>query len=254
MKAQFKYTFLEGLHARCGVFAVIFIMNLVFILLGSLGMLPYAAQIVAVSLGGTAIAVMFIVNIISDVSIIRRMYSAPRGYLYALTPVPRRKTLLASLITMAVMDIVTMAVAIASVVWTSLILAGNYYSVWGVVRDAISSNTSEVLFGLWYVALLIIGYLLIMIFIMFCITIRKSVFYNKPAGGIMTALLGVATFYIGTLMTFVLAPFGTVYRSGMFFNITIGRAGLIAYVFLILIQAAALFYITSDLMERKLNI
>jgi len=58
MKVQFKYAIRAGLYARGPVFAVIFIMELIFIVLGSLGILPLAAQITAVSLGGTAIAVM----------------------------------------------------------------------------------------------------------------------------------------------------------------------------------------------------
>ena len=256
MKVHFKYAFLAGIHARGGVFAVIFLINLVFIILGSLGLLPLAAQITAVSLSGTAIGVMAIVNIISDVGIIRRMFAAPGAYLFALSPMPRKKMLSASVISMFVMDVVTMAVSIFGVTCLSLILAGNYV---GNVFDSISRGwvsfeASDILFGLWFIVLMIAGYLLVMLFIIFCAAARKSIFYQKPAGGLLTILMAAAMLYIGSLMTFILAPFGTVTRWGMFFTISLGRPGLIVYGLLLMIQIAALFIAASKLMERKMNI
>ena len=195
MKVQFKYAFLTGLHARGGVFAVIFVMNLVFIVLGSLGLLPVAAKIVAVSLGGSAIAVMMVVNVISDIAIIRRMFSAPGAYLYALTPTPRRKTLFASLISMLVMDAVSMAVLIFGEVWLSLIMVDEYYQIWDMIWSVVRASPSDILFSLWFIALFIAGYLLIMMVIIFCITARRSVLYNKPVGGVLTAVLALLTVY-----------------------------------------------------------
>ena len=254
MKAQFKYTFLEGYYARRGVFAVIFLMNLVFMILGSLGLLPVAAKITAVALSGTAIGVMSIVNVISNVGIIRRMFAAPRAYLYALTPAPRRKTLFASVISMLAMDIATTAVAIAGVIYLSLLLAGSFIGggFWEMVRSNI--GLTEILTILAYSALLIAAYLLVTMIIVFIVTMRKSVFYQKHAGGILTALAAVGTVYVVTLTNILLAPFGTVSRWGIHFTITLGGTGQIMYVLLTFIQAAALFVITSKLMERKINI
>ena len=124
MKAQFKYAFFAGLHIRGIVFAVIMVMNLAFIIPGLIGVLPQAALITGVSLSGVAIAVMMAVNIVGGISIMRRMYSAPIAYLHALTPGPRWKMLLASVITMIAMDIITMAAAIFCVVLASFNLAG----------------------------------------------------------------------------------------------------------------------------------
>ena len=112
MKAQFKYVLRTGLLLRGGVFAIIFVMDLVFITLGSLGLLPFAAQITAVSLGGLAIAAMMAANIVCDVSIAGCMFSTPEAYMYALAPSPRWKLLLSSVIVMAAMDIITMAIVI----------------------------------------------------------------------------------------------------------------------------------------------
>jgi hypothetical protein len=64
MKAQFKYAFITGLPFRGAAFAFIFVMDAVFIALGSLGLLPFAAKVTAVSLGGVAIAAMMVFDII----------------------------------------------------------------------------------------------------------------------------------------------------------------------------------------------
>ena len=254
MKALFKHTFMTGIYARGIVFAVITIMNLVFIILGSLDLLPLAAQITAVSLSGAAISVMMIVNIINDVFIIRRMFVVPGAYLYALTPMPRRKILFVNIISMLTMDIVTLAASTFGVVWLSLGLANNYYPVTAVIWDFVQSYPSEILFGLWLAAALIVGYLLLMMIIIFCITVMKSALYQKRAGGVLAALLTLATVYINNLSLFLLAPFGDVTRTGIFFTVQIGRPGVVAYVVLMLVEAAALFVLTSRLMERKLNI
>jgi len=252
MKVQFKYAIRAGLYARGPVFAVIFIMDLVFIVLGSLGLLPLAAHITAVALGGVAIAAMMALNIVGDVAIARRMFSGPGAYLHALTPAPRRKILLASVITMMVMDIVTMAIVIISEVLLSFNLAGEGVGeiVWGAIR----ANMSGYLYALSCTVILVAGYLLIMMIIMFCISLRKSVFYNKPAGGLLTALLALGISYAVTLSSFVMAPFGAINRFGIFFTITLGGIGMAVYALLLLIEAAALFILTSKLLERKVNI
>ena len=81
MKAHFKYAFRTGLAARGIVFAVIFAMNLVFIILGALGRLPYAAEVTAVSLGGTAIAVMLVFNIIGDIFFFCHFFNKTRQFI-----------------------------------------------------------------------------------------------------------------------------------------------------------------------------
>jgi hypothetical protein len=105
--------------------------------------------------------------------------------------------------------------------------------------------------------MLISGYLLLIIFIISCIIVRKSIFYQKRAGGLLTALVAIGAYYAYTLSHFALAPFGTITRygwQGMFFEITPERAGFIPVIVLTFIQAAILFLISSKLMERKLNI
>jgi hypothetical protein len=252
MKAQFKYAFRSGLTFRGSAFAFIFIMDAVFITFGSLGLLPFAAQVTAVSLGGVAISVMLVFNIIGDIAVIRRMFSVPEAYLYALTPVPRRKILLASVIVTALLDIVTMAVVITAEVWLSLILAGE--EIWHNVLDFINMHSSEFMYGFWYAALLVAGYLLLMMVIIFCITVKMSILYKIPASGLLAFLLGCICFYIVSLLQLVLIPFGVIDRYGLFILLVLGNNALPFYALLTLLEAAALFVITSKLMERRINL
>jgi len=252
VKAQFKYAFSAGLTVRGGTFAVILLMNLVFILFGVFGMLPFAANVTAVALCGTGVAVMMALNLVGDIAIARRMFAAPGAYLYALTPVPRWKPLLASVVAMLAADVVTMTFPILGVTWLSLRLAGE--SIGAVVWDSIRGNASDWLFGLWFIALMLAGYLFIVMVILFCAAMKKSVFYQKPAGGLLTALTALGAFYVHGLSSLLLAPLGVVERWGWWFLVTVGRTGIIAYLFLVLIQAAALFAATARLMERKMNI
>jgi hypothetical protein len=253
VKAQFKYVFLTGFHTRGVAFIVVFAVNFVFIALGLTGFLPLPAHITAVSLSGVAIAVMFVFNVVSDIAIVRRIFAPPGAYLCALTPVPRWKTLLSSVVAITVMDIVTMTAAITGVTWLSLNLAGHGVII--TISEAVSSNISELLFGLWFAVFALAGYLLLLMVILFCITMRKSVFYQKPAGGLLAVLTGFGIFYAVSLSSLLLVPFGTVTTwFGIYISITIGKAGLIAYTLLTLIQAAALFILTAKLMERKMNI
>jgi hypothetical protein len=252
MKAQFKYAFRTGLSFRGAAFAVIFVIDAAFIALGSLGLLPFAAMVTAVSLGGVAISVMLVFNIIGDITVIRRMFVAPEAYLYALTPVPRRKILLASVIVTAILDIVTMAVVIAAEVWLSFILAGE--QVWQNVWSFVSTNSSAFLQGLWYVPLLVAGYLLIMMVILFSQTAKKSILFNFPASRLLAFLLACACFYVVSLLQLILIPFGTVERYGLLILLTLGNNALPFYALLTLLEATALFVITSKLMERKINL
>jgi hypothetical protein len=253
MKAQFKYAFLAGLDFRLPAFAVIFIKNTVFIILGSFGLLPFAALITSVALGGVAIAVMFAANIGGDIMITRRMFYAPEAYLHALTPAPRWKILLASIVTMAVMDILTMAFVIASQVWLVFNLAGFGY--WQIVWETISSIDSFLFYGILSFLFVIAGYFLLIMIILFSITMKKSVFFKIPASGLLAFLVACVCFYAVSLLQLVLIPFSTVERY--LFMITVTPDGGMAIPLLILLtllEAAGLFILTSKLMEKKVNL
>jgi len=257
MKTQFKYAFITGLNFRGAAFAVIFVMDAVFIALGSLGLLPFAAKVTAVALGGTAISVMLIFDIIGDIAVVRRMFHAPEAYLYALTPAPRWKIILASVIVTAILDIITMAVVITAEVWLSFILAGSGIftdETWQSIWHYINTNRAELLYWLWCVPFMAAGYLLIMMVILFCQTAKKSILYGLPASRLLAFLLGCACFYIISLLQLVLYPFGFVVNYGLLIILNLEKNALPFYTLLMLLEAAGLFVITSKLMERRINL
>ena len=256
MKAQFKYIFRGSLSPRLIVFAIILAMNLAFIIPGMLGILPLAALITGVSLSGVAIVVMIAFNVVGDIQIIRRMFSPPGAVFYALTPVSRRSALISSIIAMTIMDFVTMAVSIIGVTILSLNLANQYVgNVW--TELAMFNNAYDIV-GIQNILIsfanMFSGYLFIMMLIIFCFAIRRSVFYNKPAGGFLTFLVAIGVLYLSTVSALLLAPFGHVSRSYLFFTVTVGQLGMGMHALLTFIFAAVLFVLTSRLIERKINL
>jgi hypothetical protein len=227
-------------------------MMLVFGILGSLGALPAAAQITAVALGGMAIAVMLAANIIDDVAIARRMFSAPDAYLYALTPAPRWKTLLSSLTAMTVMDAVTLTVVISGEVWLVFNMVDEMTGI--RVGDFLRDMGANILPALYYILYFVSAYLLFVLVVLFSVSAGKSIFYKKAASGLLAFLLAWGCLYISSLLQLVSAPFGTVARFGPAFTITVGHAGAWVNVIMTLIQVAVLFVLTSKLLERKVNI
>ena len=258
MKAQFKYTFLDSLRVRGVVFAVIFIMNLVFVVLSLLGKLPLAAQITAVSLSGTAIAVMFAVNVVGDVAVIRLMFVPPGAYLCALTPAPKSKTLFASVVSMAIMDAITMSLSILAVVLLSLKLGGAYTDteVWttaAAVGRLLSIYNFEIIWGALQILVI---YLFVFMIIVFFMVLKRSLFYHKRAAGALSALVVAGVLYAFNLLQFVMIPFSfDVYRfNSVFYTISVGRSGAVAYLVLMFVEVVGLFILSSRLMERKMNI
>jgi len=253
MKALFKYAFLSGFFIRGAAFAVIFILYSLLIIFGSMDKLPLIAHIAAISLGGIAVAVMFAANIGGDISIARKMFAVPASYLNMLTPVPRWKILLSGSIAMAVMDIFSMVFVIIAQVWLVFNLIGN--EVWQNIWETVSTNNTYMLYGLWSFLMLIASYILILMIILFCVTMKKSLFYKMPASGLLSFLLACCCFCIANLLQLIITPLNEVQRFGTL--IVISPEGGTAFPFLILLtllQAAGVFVLTSKLMEKKLNL
>jgi len=262
MKAHTKfcklmyYAFRAGASPRIYAFAVILVMNLAFIIPGMLGILPLAAQITAVSLSGTAIGAMAIFNIIGDASIIRHMFTAPGAIFYALTPASRKKTLLASTLVMFFTDFITIIISVISVIILSINLGSHYSDInaWEMLTSYGHADTGTITTVLLSFALIITFYLFIIMLIMFCKAMRKSIFYNKPAGGLLAFLTGVVVVYIMTLSPLLVAPFGEIERAYWFITVTVNNLGMGLYALVIFILSAILFILTSKLFERKINL
>jgi len=252
MKTQFKYAFLNGLNVRGVTFAIIFVMNAVFIILGSVLKLPFAVHVVFLTFGGIAVAAMFAANIGSDIIMIRRVFASKDAYLQALTPVPRWKTLLANVTTMMCLDIFTMFIASVSITWITFNFIGN--NIWQNFWDILSSENFTV-YIILSVKAMIACYLLFVMVILLCIAVKKSFFFKLPASGLLTFLLALACFYIVSLLQIVLLPISSVQVFGIFIMLTPNSfAAFPILIILTFLEAAGLFVLTSKLIERKINI
>jgi hypothetical protein len=254
MKAQFKYNLMTGMSARGSVFLGLMLINMVFITLGSAGLLPQAAHIVGVSLCGVGLLLMMCVNLLCDIGIIRRMFSAPEAYTYALAPVHRGKMLFAGLATITLADMFTMGALVVAQVWLALNLAGRgiWQFMWTTAFDGI--NAVELLFIVCLPLLVFAGYTLFVTVVVFCVALKNSLLYKMPAGWILAVFAGFGVFWVFSLADLVMIPFGGVQMHGMLINITVVGAGYPIYVALTFLKAAAVFVLTAKLMERRVNI
>ena len=180
------------------------------------------------------------------------MFAVPEAYLYALTPAPRWKILLASVVTATVLDFVTMAIVITAEVWLSFILAGR--EIWRTIWDLQSKSGFGFLYGFWCALLLAAGYLLFMIIILFSITAKKSILFRFPASGLLAFLLACAACYVISLLQLLLLPFGAVDRYGLLIMLNLETNVMPFSVLLTLLDSVALFVITSKLLEKKINL
>ena len=250
---QLKYAFLSGWRIRGVVISITIPFMLVFGLLGTLFNLPSAAHITAIALGGNAIGALFIVCLVADIAVIRRIFFAPDAYLLALTPTPRGKTLLANVIAMAALDIIPLAAVITGQVW----LVYNYVpnDIFAFIGNLIKIGASplDIIYIIGMCVLVIAGYLFLLSLILFCITASKSVLFKKS--WLCVPLLVIGCLCVFSLSQILLAPFGAVTREYVvFIQITLNGEAAPLYALLVLLHAAGLLLLTSKLMERKLNI
>jgi len=253
MKAQFKYAFLAGLHIRGPVFAVVFIMDIAFIILGSLSKVPIALHIIFITFGGIAAAVMLAANIGSDVIMGRRMFASSEAYLQALTPVPRWKTLLANVITMLAEDLITITFSVTAITWIAFNFIGN--NIWEIFKEMVLAQNNILFYAICGFFMMIAAYLLFIMIILFCAAMKKSIFFKIPASGFLTFLLACGCFYAVSLLQVILLPISNVQIFGL--TIILSPYTIAAYPILVVLtflEAAGLFLITSKLIERKINI
>ena len=249
-----KYAFLDGLYIRGIAFAVISVMNLVFLFFASFENQHFAALVTFVSLSGTAIAVMIVFNIIGDIVMVRQIFSAPRAYLYALSPVKRWKNLLARISAMMIMDMTSMVLVIIPVVILSLRLAGLNLNdqIFSLAYRQYFPGMIDTITGILF---FLGGYLQIVSVILFCITIYKSLLFNVRASGLLAFLCAYACFYLFNLMQVILIPFGSFYNQGLFLFIFLSNNGShFMYILLLFLQSAGLLFLASKLMEKRINI
>lgn len=245
MLKQIKYSMRENLNQR--MFAIIgtIILNVVFGVIGQL----YGSgwQITAVTFSSLSLTAMIIIFIIADAKSIGSLFSAPEGYNIQLAPIPGWKVLLGKIIPIVVFDLIGLAIGIIGVVIQSFFLT----------NIEINSYNSDLKMLWWYIPVVIVNYFLLITLIFFGCAASKSLFYSmKPR-----KLLGTAGFfimlYILSLPEYLLTLASPFTRQGFFFMITVYtgfNAGMIGYLILCIAKSAALFFVTTYLYERKVNL
>jgi hypothetical protein len=146
-----------------------------------------------------------------------------------------------------------MAVVITSEVWLSLNLAG-FGNMWEIIINFFRKSPEELYRVIWGILILIAGYLLMMMTILFGVTAKSSILFRKPLSGLLAFLLACACLYIASLLQLVLAPFSHITRYGLIIVMEFGSEAFPFFFLLTLLEAGGLFILTSKLMERKVNI
>ncbi len=233
---------------RLTAFLVMAAVNVFFIIWTALVPWNLPLYIVAVSLSGCALCALFIFNILGDASIDRYLFKAPQGYAVNLMPVKSWKLLLSRTIAIVAQDVIGLGLGVAASTYLSLRLGGvgervyRYFDFESILSGAL---------------IFVIMYTMIALAVAFARIMSSTVFYRTKGRGILSLLATLAALYALSFLNFLAAPFGYVQYYGSMFLIDVGSglsAGGVVYLLALIAQCAALFIVTSRLMERKINL
>ncbi len=253
MKAQFKYAIRSGLGLRAAALLGTLVINAVFAAAGLTGLVSENVMILGVVLSSLSLCAVFAINIISDALGFRNIYDAPHGYLFAMTPVKHWKILLPRIVSYAVMDAISLAIAITGVVLQSNILDGSLTG-GAVTRITMQSFSADIfLFGMG-----LLGYAYIMLLVVFSQALKSTVFYHMRGRGVLAGLCVLAVAWAFNLTGFLFMPIGMFQGwSWIFYSITLNVNNplhVAAYYIVSLAKISALFAASSALAERRINL
>jgi hypothetical protein len=232
----------------------VFAVNAVFGLLAFFGVLPFAGAVTAVSLSGVGIAVVVLINLVSDISSMKSILGSPSGYTYALTPVRGGKILFARMLAIIIQDIIMIGISILGCVWLSISLyklANTRY----IDGEIIGDSNYEIVLETFIGGLVgVIQLIYIFVVIVFCFVIKNSLLFRIKGRSILCILCGAGVYWILSLLDFILIPFADVQRFFFVFNILIyDIRGVVIYGIIGLVKTIILFLITANLFERRYN-
>lgn len=185
---------------------------------------------------------MLIICFISDLEAIRSLFRAPISYLTALAPVRSGKILFSRTLVIFLGDILCMAVGI----WGILIQMEPPY-------DG-SFEWMDLLFCLIYT----LYYLQFILTFFFGASIARSFLSGFKANGFISFLISIAVLYLLTLFDYILIPLSSsTSQYGINTSIMIDfgiNAATLVFIALLVFKSALLFFATTYLMERKINL
>ena len=253
MVTQFKYAFRMHGGLRISLLFAAIVLNIVFGILGYFDIYGFDGKVTAVVFSSLLLMVVAIVLLTAELDEVRSLCSAPAGYTIFLTPVPAWKILLSRVIAIMVQDIICLSVSIAGVVFQVFVLND-------MLRTAayLPTSSSVIYYAAWGSLVIFLVCLQITLASFFACVASKSLFAGKRASAFWGVLTAIVAICLLTELDWLLAPFGFVETwFGIFTTITIetgANLGMILYLLLGVCKAAALFFATTYLMERKINL
>ena len=253
MKVQFKYALRQALPLRAAVFLTVVVMNIALGFLGYFNIWDIGGKITAVTLSSVALCGIFVINIIADVNVFKSLFGSPEGYLNAMIPIKSWKILFARSASIIFEDILALTVGIAGVVLQSFILSGLI----GTGINPAIGTLGAIGDVIWGVIMILLGYAYIVMLIAFGSAICNSLLFSIRGKNLFTVLTVLGAAWVLNLFNIVLTPFGSHEIWKIFYSITftsIYSIGGVAYMLLICLKIAALFIVSANLMERKINL
>ena len=249
MLRQYSLSLKTRISLRLALLVFMIALNIIFALCGLTGIYGTAGNITAVTLSSLAFCAWLVVCVLADYEIIKSLFSAPKGYHIFLAPVSSRKILFGRLAAILTWDIPGFVIGVVGIMVQTFLLSDISFSVFNGIKNPVG-EIMLLLAGLLQFILLFL-----IIFLMTALT--KSIFYSNRVRALLGILGGILIYYIMSWFDLILLPFTTFNRYGLTLSINITSGNYLAmgiYLALLLLKAAILFYITSYLMERKINI
>ena len=244
MYKQLYYGTKNGFNLRVITLLIVIAINLILFISANPSLNVSIAIVMTVS-SFSFIGLVF-VNLIVTFSNLHKIFSPPDSYFTLLAPVSSYKILLGNIIPSVLFDSIGFVVGVG---W--MLLHAVRFSGWDTTGEFTGLGY------LWFaVAIILIGYAILLVAFTFLKTISRSVFYRFPLRRLFSLAATFAAMLALSWLNLLLVPFGIVERFGIFIAISLQTSHLDAFlVFLVmLLQAAILFFATAYLMDRRMNI
>ena len=253
MFKQLKYEIKARGTLRLAALGTVILLNAgMALIFGALGVLGMAGNVLSIVISSVSLAALLLIGLLNDFDAIHRLFVAPAAYLPLLTPVKPWKLLASRTIVNFVQDILFVAVGVLGLFLQIGMAAGfPTLRITGLFPYWFESITYGIMF--------LFDYFFLILTIYFAVALTRTVLAGVRGRTLLAVLAAFGCFYLHNLLNIALYPLnnGTVFQYGPFiaFSINSGSlAGGIASIALAIFRCAALFFATTKLMERKMNV
>ncbi|MCL2285803.1 MAG: hypothetical protein FWC32_05490 [Firmicutes bacterium] len=181
----------------------------------------------------------------------KKIFKDPGNYLYALTPVPAWKKITGWLIPSLVLDGISVALGVLSVLILSVTVTMGESLRSYIANEMDFAITWNILYG---IIVLVLFYTLLLSAAAFGSAVSNTVLSLVPLRKLCSVVITIATLFGLSWLNAVLLPFGELNRFGFMFNITLYQPTawhFISIILLLLAQVLALIIAAAYLMDRR---